>query len=138
MNITQVLNRLAYPKAGDNARRKPTDLYDEVTLATGSTQYVFFNQTLGNLFARNKKFPISGSEIFFAFGLKFFLKTNINTVALYNSLQNLILHSCIRIIVNDRLQMQLPLLEVLNFNYANSVGNDTQNFNSRQRKTSYT
>ena len=138
MNITQVLNRLAYPKPGDNARRKATDLYDEVTIITGTTNYNLFDQTLGNLFARNKKFPISGSEIFFAFGIRLFLKTVINTVALFNSLNNFLLHSCIFVYINDRLQIQIPLIEILNFNFADTVGDTPIMFGIKQRKAGYT
>jgi hypothetical protein len=47
MAPSQVLNRLAYPQAGDNARAKHMNYYDTVTLVTGQTEYDLYRTPLG-------------------------------------------------------------------------------------------
>lgn len=137
LNASEFLNRLAYPQAGDNARRKVTQYEDEITITAGQNRYKFFDTALGNIFARNKRLPISGNEIFYIREISLNLQTIINTAALFTSVQQLLVSGAIQIVVNGREQIKLPLIKVLNFPYANSIGNDSEQVDSRLFKSSY-
>lgn len=134
LSTSEFLNLVSYPTEFDNARRKAFPLYDQIALVTGDTSRYFFNQDLGNQFARNKKFPNSGQEVFFATEIEMFLNTTINTAALYNAVNDLMQRGNLQIILSDRSQITIPLYQVLNFPYQLNIGNNTQPYGSKIRK----
>ena len=114
-DIKALLNRLAYPQYGDNARRKTYPLHDTAAIATGTTEYYFFEAAVGNQFARNVRFPLPGTEIYVLKGLSAFLQQEINTTAEIDNLNELLQQCYFEIWNNNRLQCKLPLLDFLNY-----------------------
>jgi hypothetical protein len=119
MDASQILNAAMYPSSFDNVRRKQTTKYDSATLATGTLEYYFFTTALGNIYARNTRLPLSGTEVFFITGLSMYLRQNINTVALLNNLNETLLQGYLQISVDNRVQCRLPLADLLQYTVMN-------------------
>lgn len=115
MNVKELLNRLAYPQPGDNSRRKTYPLYDTQTIATGTTEYYYFETALGNQFLRNARFPLPGTNIYVLKGLSAFLQQEINTTAEIDNLNEVLQQAYFEIWNNNRLQCKLPVLDFLNY-----------------------
>jgi hypothetical protein len=125
INTQDFLNRVAYPLPGDNARRKITPLQDQITVASGTTLYNPFTTATGNIFARNKKFPLSGTEIFAITNISCYLKTVITSTTLYAGLLTLLQQSYLEIVVDSRVQLKVPLLEVMSYDLVPQIGATT-------------
>lgn len=121
MDTLSILNANLYPNQYDNVRRKDTTKYDSVTLATGTLEYYFFTTALGNIYARNTRLPLSGTEVFFITGLSMYLRQNINTVALVNNLNETLLQGYLQISVDNRVQCRLPLADLLQYTVLTSL-----------------
>ena len=115
MNTKQLLNKTLYPSAFQNARRKEYPYFDTQTITAGVLEYFFFVTALGNIFARNKRLPLSGSEVFLADGISMFLNTPINTVAQINALNELLQQSYLQVSVDNRIQFKIPGLDFIQY-----------------------
>ena len=114
MNAKELLNRLAYPQPGDNAIRKTYPLYDTQAIATGTTEYLFFETAIGNQFLRNTRLPLP-NEIFVCTGLSAFLQQEINTTAEIDNLNELLQQAYLEIWNNSKRVCKLPLLDFVNY-----------------------
>jgi len=121
MNAKQFLNRLYYPTQGDNARRKTYPLYDTQPIATGTQDYYFFESALTNVFTRNKRFPLAGTEIFTITAISMFLQTEINTTAEIDNLNELLQQAYFEVWNQSRRVCKLPLLDILNYQFGTSL-----------------
>lgn len=115
MDTKTLLNEALYPTPYQNARRKEYPYYDTLAIAAGTQEYFFFTTALGNIFRRNKRLPLAGSEIFLIDGISMYLNTTINTVALINSLNELLQQSFLEISVDNRVCCKLPGLDFLQY-----------------------
>lgn len=115
MDTTKILNANLFPKVGDNVRRKDYPLYDTQSIATGQTEYYFFNNALGNQFLRNTKLPLAGTQVFFVQGLSGYLKTMLTTTALIRNLTNLLQKSYLQITIDGRVQCKLPGMDFIQY-----------------------
>ena len=127
----QLLNAISTPSFANNARRKYTQKYDSLALAAGTLDYIFYDSQQGNLFLRNARFPISGNEVFFVTSFDLYLDLSLEA-AQFAVLDEIFGRSFIEITVNQRQQIKVPLLEVLNFYYSDEIGTGTVSI-SRQR-----
>lgn len=123
--ITSLINKVAFPGAGSNLRRKISSLYDTVVLATGTTLYRPFTTAPGNIFLRNQAFPLSGQQIFWIKQISLFLNQSITTVTQYYGLLLGLQNSNIEIWIDSKQYFKIPLIECLSFNYASLFGNAT-------------
>ena len=121
MNTRDILNAHLRPEIGQNVRRKEYSYYDTQTLATGATEYYFFVTPPGNIFQRNKKMPLSGSEVFFVEEISAYIDLNITTTALANALNELMQQSFLEISIDNRQVCKLPGLDFINFMYGNNL-----------------
>ncbi|MBK9285056.1 MAG: hypothetical protein IPM51_12185 [Sphingobacteriaceae bacterium] len=117
MNTRDILNATLYPRSGQNARRKDFPYYDALTITAGVLEYFFFVTALGNIFQRNKRLPLSGSEVFFIESISAYLDTTINTTAQINALNELLQQSYLAISVDNRLQCKIPGMDFLQYKY---------------------
>jgi hypothetical protein len=115
MNTKYILNQTLYPRPGQNARRKEYPYYDTQTLTAGVLEYFFFVTALGNIFQRNKRLPLSGSEVFMVDRITMALETNITTPALIDSLNELLQQSYLEISVDNRQVCKLPGLDFIQY-----------------------
>lgn len=115
MNAKDLLNKTLYPSGLQNARRKEYNYYDTLAITTGILSYFFFQTALGNIFARNKRLPLSGSEIFLVDGIAAYIETPITTPALLNSLNELLQQSYLQISVDGRVQAKLPGMDFIQY-----------------------
>lgn len=115
MDVKDVLNEYMYPTANDDARRKQYPYYDTLNITTGQTEYFYFVTPEGAQFLRNKQLPLAGSEIFFITGVSMYLQTTINTVALINSLNEMLQQSFLEIKVDGRTICKLPGADFLQY-----------------------
>lgn len=118
MNTRDLLNAHLYPSTGVNIRRKPFEYYDNQALATGTLEYYYFVTSLGDQFLRNKQLPVSGSEIFFVEQISAFLENDIDTPALADDVNEMMQQAYLQISIDNRVVMKLPLLDILQYNYA--------------------
>lgn len=114
MNTRDVMNAALYPSIGDNIRRKDYPLYDTLPLTTGQLEYFFFTTALGNQFLRNKRLPLSGTEVYFVDEISAYINLNLTTVALVNAFNELMQQSYLQISVDGRVQCKLPGLDFIN------------------------
>jgi len=138
----QLLNAISSPSFANNARRKYTAKYDQLALATGTLNYIYFDTNVGNQFLRNARFPISGNEVFFVTAFDLYLDATLGTTAIFAQLDEIFGRSFIEITVNQRQQIKVPLLEVLNFYYNDTTGTANseltrQRFHSAKRRLLY-
>lgn len=115
MNTRDILNKTLYPSAGQNARRKEYPYYDTQTVTTGVLEYFFFVTVLGNIFQRNKRLPLSGSEVFMVDAISAYLDVSITTPALIDSLNELLQQSYLVISVDNRQVCKLPGLDFIQY-----------------------
>lgn len=115
MDTSYILNKVLYPGSADNARRKEFPYFDTLPLAVGTTEYFFFTQAPGNIFARNKRLPLAGSEIFLVDGISMYLDTPINTTALIDALNEMLQQSFLEISVDNRVVCKLPGLDFVQY-----------------------
>ena len=131
----QLLNAIASPNFGQNARRKWTEKKSDATITAGQNIYTFFQDQLNNPFLRNARFPISGNEVFFVTDIGLYFK-GVENEGFGDSqfaIMDEILARCYLLIkVNDRDQIKLPLLEIANFWYAEDIAN-TNNYKRSKR-----
>ena len=138
MNVKEVLNKHLYPSVMANVRRKDFPYYDTVTIASGTTDYYLFTTALGNEFLRNKKLPLTGSEVFFIEEITAYIKEPFKTTALLDKLNELLQQSYLEVIVNNRVQAKLPGMDFLSYLPTQTLGtagqNSTQDLFIRRRK----
>ena len=120
MNTRELLNKYLYPGYMDNVVRKQFPYYDDQTMLTGQTEYFFF-QAPPAPFLRNKQLPVAGTEVFFITAISAYPVLNHITVAQLDSLNELLQQSFLEIIVDGRVQMKIPGLDFINYQYANAV-----------------
>lgn len=121
MNTRDVLNQNLYPSSYENTRRKDFPYYDVQAIATGTTEYYFFVAALGNQFARNKRLPLSGSEVFFIEEIVGYIQLNIDTVALVDDLNELLQQSYLEISIDNRVVCKLPGLDFIQYVYGDTL-----------------
>jgi len=119
MNTTELLNKYMYPGWMDNVARKQYPYYDTVAMATGTTEYFFF-QTPVAPFLRNKQLPVTGSEVFFITAISAYPVLNHVTVAQVDALNELLQQSFLEIMVDNRVQMKIPGADFINYQYSDS------------------
>lgn len=120
MNTKEILNQFLYPKTSQNVRRKSFPYYDTLSLTTGTLEYFFFNTAIGNIFLRNKRLPLAGTEVFFLTALSATVELKISTLALANALNELLQQSFLEISVDNRVQCKLPGLDFINYVYSDT------------------
>ena len=120
MNTRDILNKTLYPSPGQNARRKEYPYYDTQTITAGVLEYFFFVTALGNIFQRNKRLPLSGSEVFLVDAITMYLESNIVTPAQIDSLNELLQQSYLEISVDNRQVCKLPGMDFLQYTMLNS------------------
>ncbi len=124
MNTQELLNRVAFPGVGQNIRRKYTQIFDKITVASGTTEYYPF-KTTGNVFTVNKTFPLSGNQIFGITNIALYLQQAITSATLYASLLTMLQQSYLQIDVDSRTMLKIPLLEVMSYNSISQEGAST-------------
>lgn len=115
MNTFELMNKALYPQSGQNARSKEYPYFDTLALTAGQLEYFFFNTALGNIFARNKRLPLSGSEIFFVNGISATLGTMISAPAGIDALNEMLQQSYLQISVDNRVQSKIPGLDFIQY-----------------------
>jgi hypothetical protein len=120
MNTKDILNQFLYPQVAQNVRRKSYPYYDTQAIATGTTEYFFFTTAVGNIFARNKRLPLAGTEVFFLTALSAYIQLNISTTALINAMNELLQQSYLEISVDDRVICKLPGLDFITYVYGDT------------------
>jgi hypothetical protein len=120
MNTKDILNAYLYPTAGDNVRRKSYPYYDTLAIAAGTLEYFFFQTALGNIFLRNKRLPLAGTEVFFVTAISAYIETKISTTALTNAFNEILQQSFLEISVDNRVQCKLPGLDFVNYQYSDT------------------
>lgn len=121
MNTRDILNAKLYPRPGENVRTKDYPLYDTQTIAAGTTEYYFFVTALGNQFLRNQQMPLAGTEVYFVNAISAYLDLKVTTLALANSLNEILQQSYLAISVDNRLVCKIPGLDFINYMFADSV-----------------
>lgn len=121
----KLLNQIAYPSYGDNARRKDTPKHDTITFEAGVNEYQFFTQPLGNVFQRNSKMPISGTEVYFVYEIFAHLQEP-DLLSVFQDWQNLLQASYLEISVNNRRQLKIPAIEFMGAAQSNQVAADSK------------
>lgn len=125
MDVKTLLNLIQIPTG--NLRRDDVELYDKVTIASGTTSYSLFSGSITQ-FVRNLQLPVSGQEIYAVTSLKMFINTLFITAT---DLVELLQKSYLEIVVSNRQQLKIPLFQVLNFQVASVIGATTvANFSS--------
>ena len=120
MNTRDVLNEFLYPTAPDNVRRKDFPYYDTQAIATGTLEYYFFVTALGNNFLRNKRLPLSGTEVFFVEEISAYIEGKISTTALCDAFNELLQQSYLLISVDNRVVMKIPGLDFFQYAYSDT------------------
>jgi hypothetical protein len=120
MNTRDILNKYLYPESAQNVRRKDDPYYDQVTLAAGTLEYFFFVTALGNIFQRNKRLPLAGTEVFFIEAISAYPELNIDTTALANAMNELIQQSYLQISIDGRIQQKIPGLDFIQYTYGDT------------------
>jgi len=115
LNARDLLNKYLYPGTYQNVRRKSFPYFDTQTITAGVLEYYFFVTNLGNIFLRNKRLPLAGSEVFFIEGITAYIQLNLTTPALVNAFNELMQQSYLLISVDNRVQMKIPGLDFLNY-----------------------
>ena len=118
LNTRDILNAHLYPTGNQNIRRKDFPYYDTLAIATGTTEYYFFTTALGNQFLRNKRLPLSGSEVFFVEAISGYVELKISTTALADGLNSLLQQSYLLITVDNRVVCKLPGLDFIQYVYS--------------------
>ena len=121
MNTKDVLNAHLYPSKKEDARRKDYPYFDLQAIATGTTEYFFFVTALSDQFARNKRLPLSGSEVFFVEEISAYIETNIDTLALIDDVNELLQQSYLQISIDNRVVLKIPGLDFIQFTYAETL-----------------
>jgi hypothetical protein len=129
MNPTTELSQITNG-SGFNIRGKYTPYYDTLTLASGTLNYSAFQTAVTDGLDRNKKFPLSGSEIFYIMALSVELpNVLINTTTLYEGLISLMQGAYLQIKVNAKERARIPLFECLSFIGSSTIGTSGQFIN---------
>lgn len=115
MNYADVLNATLYPKGNQNARTKEFPYFDTATITAGTLEYFFFVTALGNIFQRNKRLPLSGSEVFMVDEISAYLNTAITTPALINSLNEMLQQSYLVVSVDNRQVLKIPGMDFIQY-----------------------
>jgi len=121
LNTRDILNAHLYPSGIEDARRKDYEYYDVQAITTGQLEYQFFVTAVSDQFSRNKKLPLSGSEIFIIDQISAYLQVNIQTVALIDDLNELLQQAYLQISVDDRVQNKIPVLDFLQYEWNNTL-----------------
>lgn len=120
MNTKDILNAFLYPAVSTNVRRKSYPLYDTMTIVAATNEYFFYTTPVGNIFLRNKKLPLAGTEVFFIEAISAYIDLNIGTTALSNALNEFLQQSYLQISVDNRVQCKLPGLDFVNYMFDNT------------------
>lgn len=119
MDTQTLLNLVNVPNG--SLRRTTVQLYDKITLATGTTLYSLFSGPVSQ-FVRNLQLPISGQEIYAVTRLKLFINTQFLAAT---NLIELLQKSRLQILVGSKEQLNIPLAQCLSFLYSTTVGATT-------------
>lgn len=122
LSTQELLNRVAYPSPGQNVRRKFTQLYDQITVATGTLTYNPFTSA-GTVFVNNQVFPLSGNQVFAITDISLYLEQAITTTTQYGNLLELLQQSYLEINVDSRQMLKIPLIECLSYYIIPQIGN---------------
>jgi hypothetical protein len=120
MNTKDILNAYLYPAVSTNVRRKSYPKYDTLPITTGQLEYFYYTTALGNLFLRNTRLPLAGTEVFFIEAISAYLNVNIPTTALADAMNELLQQSYLEVSVDNRVQCKLPGLDFINFIYGDT------------------
>lgn len=121
LNTKDIMNAHLYPTANQNIRRKDFPYYDQVTIAAGTTEYYFFTTALGNMFQRNKRLPLAGSEVYFVETLNMIAKqVYCSNENLTDYMNELLLQSYLEVSVDNRVVCKLPGMDMFDI-YTNQV-----------------
>lgn len=129
MNYADVLNATLYPKGRQNARTKEFPYFDTATIAAGVLEYFFFVAPLGNIFQRNKRLPLSGSEVFMVDEISAYLNTPITTPALINALNEMLQQSYLVVSVDNRQVLKIPGLDFIQYSLVMNEDATPENLN---------
>lgn len=121
MTPKEILNKIVYPRSGDNARRKTFPLHDTIQMATGTLEYHFFETAITNRYDQNKRFPLASTEIFMITALSAYIEAEKDTVAEIDALNALLQQSYLEIWCNSRRICKLPALDFVNYCYTQSI-----------------
>jgi len=120
MTTQELLNKYLYPGYLDNVVRKQFPYFDMATMATGTTEYYFF-QNAPAPFISNKQLPITGTEVFFIRAISAYPVLKHVTSAQINALNELLQQSFLEIVIDNRVAMKIPGLDFINYQYADSM-----------------
>ena len=121
MTPKELLNKIVYPRPGDNARRKTFPLHDTVAMATGTTEYHFFETAITNRYNQNKRFPLASTEIFMITAVSAYIEAEKDTTAELDALNALLQQSYLEIWNNSRRICKLPALDFVNYCFTPSL-----------------
>jgi len=116
MNRSNVINQTLFPSGSQNARQKEYPYFDTQVITAGVLEYFFFVTVLGNIFARNKRLPLSGQEIYSVDAISAYLQFPISTPALINSLNEMLQQSYLVVSVDNRQVLKIPGLDFIQYN----------------------
>jgi len=120
MNTKDLLNQFLYPNVAQDVRRKSYPYYDTLAFAAAQTEYFFFSTAIGNMFLRNKRLPLAGTEVFFITGISAYVELKVGTTAIANGLNELLQQSFLEISVDNRVQCKIPGLDFINYLYSDT------------------
>lgn len=132
LNPLEQLQGFGLPAVLQNARKKPANYYDTITMATGTTEYFLFNNPVISLPIRNKQFPISGNEIFIINSVKASLGQLLPAISATNN--ELFTRAYFELSVNDKQVLKVPLCEILSFQSAVATAGHEPFFFERDKK----
>ncbi len=124
MDTKTFLNKVTQTM-GKPLRRKFTQYFDKIAIATGTTNYTAFTTSLSDNFSRNKKLPLASDQIFALTHINLFVEELFNTTALYADLLLALQQSYLEIVISSRQKLKIPLYECLSFVYSGEIGNTT-------------
>ncbi|MCK6613033.1 MAG: hypothetical protein L6Q47_02255 [Ignavibacteriaceae bacterium] len=133
MNALQVLQQYGFPKGIDNTRIKPVTIYDSKSAAS----VVNFFTSAPALFVSNKQLPLANDETLLLDRIKIIIGGGTGKIYppanFTSNFFEAFTHSYFEVVVNETQKIKIPLVEILNFNYCDSIGNNDINFNIRRR-----
>ena len=112
MTTQEILSQFMYPGAGANIRTKANPLYHNLTIAAGTVSYPAYTVDV-NYAVSNIKLPLSGSQMFCNTGMRLRVPS-LDGISVAE-LGALLFNCYVNLFINERLQVKLPLAEMINF-----------------------
>jgi hypothetical protein len=112
MNTQQILSMFMYPKPSDNIRTKSFPIYHNLTIAAGTLSYSAFTPDIAYAVS-NLKLPLSGQQMYTVTGMKLRFPSLVSVHLA--DLASIVCNSYVSIYINSRLQVKLPVGEMINF-----------------------